>query len=290
MTRRALFSFFALTFAIAWGVPGLALFLAAKTGAFQPDFTEFTPLSYVSLWAPAISAVLVIGMGHGWAGVVRYLRGIVRPTGTGTLYLAVALGIPLVNLLAAAGMHGLGRDAMTWPAMTLTAFATLSLLRFTEGPMEELGWRGFALPLLQRRFSGLGASLILGSVWALWHVPAFVVGRSVGGGLSGSMQYVLGMFFLGVLAQSVLLTVAYNATRGSVPVAILFHWMTNLPYPWETGLDLSPVATPLWVAVAVGVGATVGRKYLGRDHRCTEVAPGLFRTAGEQASRLATET
>lgn len=268
--RTALLAFFGLAFVIAWGVPGLALLLAEATGAFEPVLDEFSPLSYVSVWAPAVAAFLIIAWVHGWAGVTTYARRIVRPTGAGRWYLAVVVGVALVNLLAAFGMEALGHDAVAW------ALVVLTLLRATEGPMEEVGWRGFALPLLQRRLSGLGASAVLGSVWALWHVPAFLVGRSVGGGIEGGLGYVLGMFFLTLIAQSVLLTVVFNATGGSVPAAILFHWMTNLPYPWETGLDLSPVAGPLWIAAALVVGATVGRRYLGRTHLHTEVAPGVL--------------
>lgn len=81
-----------------------------------------------------------------------------------------------------------------------------------------------------------------------------------------------------MIAQSVLMTVVYNGTGGSIPLAMLFHWMTNWPYPWETGRDLSPVAGPLWIGLAVGVALTVGRPYLGRAHRHTEATLGLATT------------
>lgn len=276
MMRHPLRTFFVLAFALAWGVPGLVLLWAAQTGTVSPDLGEFSLLSYVSLWAPATAAFLVILWGHGPRGVARYLRRAVRPTGAWRWYAAVGVGIPLLNLAAAAGMEGIGREAMTgaWPLGA--ALLVLALLRLTEGPMEEVGWRGFALPLLQRRFSGWTASVVLGGLWALWHLPAFFVGRAVGGGISGGLLYAFGMFTLTLIAQSVLLTVLFNVTRGSVLIAVLFHWMTNLPYPWEAGLDLSPVAGPLWIAVALGVGLTVGRRYLGRVHQSRDVAPGVF--------------
>jgi hypothetical protein len=94
MVRRPLPAFFVLTCAIAWGVPGLALLIAAGTGAPAPDLSEFTPLSYVSLWAPATAALLVIARAHGTDGVRRYLRRVARPTGRSGWYAAVVFGIP----------------------------------------------------------------------------------------------------------------------------------------------------------------------------------------------------
>jgi membrane protease YdiL (CAAX protease family) len=100
------------------------------------------------------------------------------------------------------------------------------------GPVEELGWRGVALPLLQRRWAPLWASLILGGFWGLWHLPAFL--------LSGTPQsaWSFGPYVVGVLALSVMLTPMVNAARGSLLITALFHFQMNGPawpdaQPWE---------------------------------------------------------
>ncbi len=101
------------------------------------------------------------------------------------------------------------------------------------GPMgEEFGWRGLALPLLQRRFSPFWASLILGVVWAVWHAPAFL--------MSGTPQsaWSFGPFFVGLVAITVILTPLFNASRGSLLIAILYHLNMMNPIfpdaqPWD---------------------------------------------------------
>ncbi len=76
-----------------------------------------------------------------------------------------------MNFAAAALTEAIGRPTLAMPTGSARAFLAVALLRATQGPVEELGWRGFALPLLQRRCSGLEASLILGAIWALWLCP-----------------------------------------------------------------------------------------------------------------------
>ena len=101
------------------------------------------------------------------------------------------------------------------------------------GPLgEEFGWRGLALPLLQRRFSPFWASLILGVVWAVWHAPAFV--------MSGTPQsaWSFGPFFVGLIAVAMIMTPLFNASRGSLLIAILYHIQIMNPIfpdaqPWD---------------------------------------------------------
>lgn len=131
--------------------------------------------------------------------------------------------------------------------------ALLSTLFFVFwfGPLpEEIGWRGYALDPLQKRLGALGASLVVGSAWALWHVPLFF--------LEGTFQHGLGLgstrfwiFSATLLPLSVLMTWVYNHTRRSTLAAVLIHFTGNL-----TGLLIAKTERlALWELVAVGVAA-----------------------------------
>lgn len=74
MKEHPLLAFFLLAFGIAWGVPGLALWLSAQTGAFTALMEEYSALSYVALWAPAMAAFIVIAATRGGAGLRAYVR------------------------------------------------------------------------------------------------------------------------------------------------------------------------------------------------------------------------
>ena len=103
----------------------------------------------------------------------------------------------------------------------------LALFYLIFGPLpEEIGWRGYALDRLQARSSALTSSLILGVVWALWHLPQFLV--------KGTYQESLGfgsrsfwIFMLNIMVISILYTWIYNNTGRSTLSAILFHFVVN---------------------------------------------------------------
>lgn len=123
-----------------------------------------------------------------------------------------------------------------------TVFGALAIT-LVIGPVEEFGWRGLALPLLQRRHSPFMASLILGALWGLWHVPAFL--------LSGTEQasWSFPAFFVGVLALAVIVTPMFNAAHGSILIAALFHLQVNGPV-WP---DAQPWDTLVYVAAAIAI-------------------------------------
>jgi membrane protease YdiL (CAAX protease family) len=129
------------------------------------------------------------------------------------------------------------------------------------GPIEEFGWRGVALPLLQRRFAPLWAGLILGAIWGFWHLPAFL--------FSGTPQsaWSFGPFVIGVLALSVILTSMFNAARGSILIAALFHFQMNGP-AWP---DAQPWENFLFAVVAVVVVVLNRRTMLTCDGAVTGV-------------------
>lgn len=107
------------------------------------------------------------------------------------------------------------------------------------GPLsEEIGWRGYALPRLQTRWNALTSSLILGLVWALWHLPLFL--------MVGTSQHELGLPFIGFLismiANSIFYTSLYNNTKQSLWSAILLHWLyTYAAQVVFSGLTRSPL-------------------------------------------------
>ena len=97
-----------------------------------------------------------------------------------------------------------------------------SLQLLILGPLsEEIGWRGYALGRLQTRWNALTSSLIVGLVWALWHLPLFM--------MVGTSQHESGVPFIGFLIKmmsiSVLFTWLYNNTKQSLWSAILLHWL-----------------------------------------------------------------
>ena len=114
------------------------------------------------------------------------------------------------------------------------------------GPIEEFGWRGLALPLLNRRVNPFWAGLILGIIWAIWHIPAFL--------LSGTPQsaWSFPTFFFGVVALSVILTPIFNDARGSLLISVFYHFQMNNPIwpdaqPWDTFLFTTAAAIIVWL-------------------------------------------
>ena len=107
------------------------------------------------------------------------------------------------------------------------------------GPLsEEIGWRGYALERLQTRWNALTSSLIVGLVWALWHLPLFM--------MVGTSQHELGIpffsFLLKMTASSILYTWLYNNTKQSLWSAILLHWLfTYAAQVVSSGITNSPL-------------------------------------------------
>jgi membrane protease YdiL (CAAX protease family) len=122
---------------------------------------------------------------------------------------------------------------------------------------EELGWRGFALPRLQARFGGLGASVILGTLWAAWHL----INTAIPG--LERYWYAFPAFGLFVVAQTILFTWIANHTRGSVLLAWLFHASINVAG------SLFAIGDPVrqwWLSAAVfGVVALIVLAFKGTN-------------------------
>jgi hypothetical protein len=177
MSRRDLAAFFALAFAISWGVPGLGLLAVRAFPSLPFSLEMYSPLYYAGVWGPALAAFLVMGRRFGSAGALAHARRILDWRLGWRWWLFALLGIPALYLVGALFEHARGTEgALAWYRGSGPALALAFALRATAGPVEEFGWRGFALPLLQRWMSPWAALLLLALVHALWHAPAFVIG------------------------------------------------------------------------------------------------------------------
>lgn len=168
-------------------------------------------------------------------GVKDHLRTYIKPRGSFGYYLLAVFLIPSIWLLGNLLSRTLGMDAplSRYPVVDIRLLGMVIIFYLYNliygGLSEEPGWRGFALPRLQARFSPLVSSLILGIIWAVWHAP----GR-FGGIEAKSLSDTLVEWVLIVLV-TVIFTWLYNRTKGSILVTALIHPAMNTTGNFLTG-------------------------------------------------------
>jgi uncharacterized protein len=256
----ALAPFLLITFGIAWGILALYIFWPGPMGAFFGEMSGHHPLFILAVWAPAVAAFILIPRYGRRAGLRRFLSRIFlwrcHPAWYGFL-----VGLPLMFYAGAAVKGNLFTDP--FPFTSGTALLAAIAMTFVLGPIEEFGWRGVALPLLQRRLAPIWAALLLGVIWGIWHLPAFL--------LSGTPQSAWSFtpFLVGSVALSLMVTPLFNASRGSLLLPYLFHLQLINPI-WP---DAQPYDMIFVVAVALVV-VVLNRKTMFRKTRAvTQVIP-----------------
>ncbi|MGF1615308.1 MAG: type II CAAX prenyl endopeptidase Rce1 family protein [Gammaproteobacteria bacterium] len=261
IASKWLFLFLLIVFGLAWSL--FALFIFATDWVVE-TFGELSgrhPLFILAVYAPAIAALLLIGFTAGRSGVARFLSRLFLWRASPWWYAFLLLGFPVISF-AGAVLKG---NAMTAPMFTESVAALLPLIGFMAvlGPVEEIGWRGFALPILQRWLVPFWAGLVLGVIWAVWHLPAFM--------LSGTPQaaWAFMPFFAGSVACSLILTPFFNDARGSILLAMLFHFQMNNPL-WP---DAQPYDMYVYVAAAVIIVWLNRRSLFSKAGAVTEVIP-----------------
>ncbi len=219
ISNRQLIQFFGITFAFSWllwlpqvlkfngfsdlpdivGLPGMFAPFGPAVAAFWLTWKESGKTGIKELW------------GRGWK--INFKKKWLLPT--------LLLG-PITALLAAAFIY-LGKGAFSWdygiPALMIAPI--FLLIYFANALPEEYGWRGYALDPLQNRFNALKASLVLGLLWALWHLPLFFI--------KGTTQAAIPLyqFILQTMVLAIFYTWLHNNTNGSVLIAALFHAVSN---------------------------------------------------------------
>jgi hypothetical protein len=260
VTLKTLIPFLAITFGLTWGLAALLILFYDQMVTLFGEISSTNPLFVLAVYAPGFAGLLLTLRYYGLRGLGSFLQRLTLWRAPLGWWLFLIVGIPAV-VYAGAAIKGTLGDPFPFSPW-YQALPALALALFL-GPIEEFGWRGLALPLLQRRFAPFWAGLFLGVIWALWHVPAFF--------LSGTPQssWAVAPYFGGIIAISVILTPFFNAARGSLLVAILYHFqMMNPIFP-----DAQPWDNLLWMAIAVGVVWLNRRTMFDRQAGVTSVLP-----------------
>jgi uncharacterized protein len=205
----------------------------------------------LALWS-MLPGTLAVAAATGGGPAVRDLaRRAVRWRFSAGWY-ALAVGVPWLLALAATGvLLALGGSVQFGSVLAGGAAVSYFLIGIPLFTLtEELAWRGFALPRLQSLLPALPASLVLGVVWALWHIPTFFLPSE------GVSAVPYAGFAIFVLAQSVLTTWLFNRTGGSVLLVGLFHAASDAVYSY-TGAIGGDVRL-FWILSALGCAAAVG--------------------------------
>ena len=265
LQRRSLLAYTLLAYGITWSIL-IGTVFAIQYGLLAPDTPVLGLAADAAVYGPAVAALLVLAATQGRAGVLPWLRSIVRWRVGVRWYLFVLLGVPLLTLVGATFLYGalpFQSLAVQWTAL-LTRFAPLILLTaLTTGLGEEPGWRGFALPNLQQRHGPLLGTLLLSLLWAFWHLPNLV--------LQPSGTATFGLWFLATMVNAFVLTWVYNCTGGSVLLVILLHATQNStsrlvanlvgatdPVQFQNDYSLITVFT-FGLLMAIVIAATHGR-------------------------------
>jgi membrane protease YdiL (CAAX protease family) len=248
-------AFFALLFALS-----IPFYLLGEVGL---ELLPGLPISSLMVACPMLAA-LILAWRNAGKGAARALvrRAFDWRRLPPVWYLPAILLMPAVMAASYLLMQWTGRPVPA-PRFDLLSAAALFALFFAGAVAEEIGWTGYALEQLQRRWSALAAALVLGAVWAAWHVvPLLQVQRP--------WQWI-GWWCLGTVSARIITVWLYNNAGRSVFAAVLFHAMSNLGwqlFPVE-GSHYDPAFTaPLQAALAILVTLLYGPASLaGRDRR-----------------------
>lgn len=294
---RPVLSFFVLTYVYSWllWAPMLSIPMEVTPGESDMLIWAGVGLMYLGGFGPLVAAAIVVKLGEGdlrtWAGQITTWRVDVR-------WWLVALGLPIVAVIVVSGLYiGFGGPydfgALVTPLLFYAPLLLFAVV-FSGGLNEEPGWRGLAQPLLQERYSALTASLVIGVVWAVWHLPLFFAPVAPHSDFPLLNQL---LYFPTVVVWSVLLGWVYNNSAG-VLLAMFFHAGLNsagglIPIDPERiiiegviqegylGL-ISGLNFGIYLLITLVVVALFGRKRLARDDVPSGEVPGLERSKNDR--------
>ena len=213
ISKYPLIAFFIMAFLFSWiGVLPLLLNPALPVEPFQ---------ILGAFAGPTLSALIITAVLEGRKGIAVFFKRYIQWR-VGLVWWLIALFGILLSLNTVATLFvgiSVWREFFQSLLIILPTYLLTLLVGVILGPLwEEPGWRGFALPRLQEQFGPMMGTLILGILWALWHLPGY---------LGGWMTVGIFPLFISSLAFSIVATWVYNNTQGSILLMILLHSSSN---------------------------------------------------------------
>ena len=269
----SLVAFFSLTFLASWSLWIASAAVHPMAGPRTSGLAALGGLLYlIGVFAPALVALGLTARAEGRAGVQSLLRPLFRWE-VGKRWYVFALTYMAAIKLTAALVH----RAVTgeWPAFGAEPLYLMAIaIPFSTIAQagEEIGWRGYALSPLSARLGLSGGSVVLGLLWALWHLPFFFLPGTDKTGQSFSL------YLLGVVALSVALAWLYWKTGQSLLLAMLMHAAINntkdiVPSAAENVVDGAPSGSTAIARLSVAILWICAAYFLVRMRR-VRLAPG----------------
>jgi CAAX protease family protein len=229
---RSLFTFFAVVYVVSWSLFAAGAAIAARAGPATSGLLFVSgAVTFLGVITPSFVALALTARGQGRAGALALLRRTVQGS-VGARWYAFAIGYFAAIKLSAALLHRLATGA--WPRFGQTPLIVMAGAILLSTPVqagEEIGWRGYALPRLAHLGLG-GASVVLGVLWACWHLPFFFIRGT------DTLGQSFPVYLIQVTAISVAMAWLYWRTQGSLLLVMLFHAAIN------NTKDIVPSAVP----------------------------------------------
>ena len=213
-------TFFLLAYVIFWVFIGLTGFvMSLDTSQFIQDL-----MVVISSWTPTFVILILFKKLYPGLTIKKYLKlnfaKKINPLNFLTSLLLMA-GIVAVAILAYFLINKKPLNSMTF--ITLSNIFPAFIMAFATGALgEELGWRGYALNVFQKKYTPLISAIILGTIWGLWHLPLMILS-----GYAGlELLYYNIAFMVSIISLSIIITFFYNKSK-NVLIAMWIHFWFN---------------------------------------------------------------
>lgn len=262
--------FFALTIAFTWLVwlPSIITGLGIDFGFEAAAYNQLSIL--IGAFGPLAAAITLVVRRHGWKESWQFIRQ-AFDFRTRPIYFLLALAIPLgmhvithylapiLNIEVADSLMALivPDGTPTW-SVVLIGVVYFFFILFLGGGQEEFGWRGYAQQPLQERYGITKASLMIGAVWGIWHLPLWIMPGD------DHSTYSFLAFLLMTTSQAVVYGWLYNASGQKLIIPLIFHAMHNTapgPFPVLHMIPGQP-ETGFWLYAGVNIVAGLIAVYL----------------------------